>query len=418
MICWGDNSSSKTSVPELINPIQVSAGYDHTCAIDDTGLVCWGSGSFGKTNAPTLFADLDGDGYSLYGGEDLFPLEPNEWLDTDLDGIGNNADTDDDGDNVLDAEDLFPLDASEWADTDNDGVGDNSDNCPQVANDSQEDMDADEIGDQCDADTDGDGVENTSDVFPFDVTEALDFDVDGIGNNADPDDDNDGFVDINDDLPLDATEQLDTDADGIGNNADTDDDGDGIADVNDAFPLNGLYSVDSDNDGMADAWELLYGLNPNDPSDTISDQDDDGAVALQEFIEGTLPVADADNDGLSDNYEVSNGTNPNNADSDNDGVNDKDDALPLNSAETTDTDLDGVGDLLDPDANGDGIFESHVFTLNQLQALFLSESRQALIENGYLEIGEDQADLDGEILWRIPVTETNSIELEEIFPLK
>ena len=99
-----------------------------------------------------------------------------------------------------------------------------------------------------------------------------------------------------------------------------------------------------------------YELNPNDPSDTTSDQDDDGAVALQEFIEGTLPVADSDSIDLSDNYEVSIGTNPNNADSDNDGVNDKDDALPLNSAETTDTDLDGVGDLLDPDANDQLVF--------------------------------------------------------------
>ena len=388
VICWGGDTEFQNT-PELNNPKAVATIGEITCALDNSELVCWGSeidmmdipvindavyisSSYEDfcaiRNGPTIqcwgwymgseienfiFIDPDSDGYSNQNGDDAFPTDPNEWLDTDSDGIGNNADTDDDGDNVLDAEDLFPLDASEWADTDNDGLGDNSDNCPQVANDSQEDMDADEIGDQCDADTDGDGVENTLDVFPFDATEALDSDADGIGNNADPDDDNDGFADINDDLPLDATEQMDTDADGIGNNTDTDDDGDGIADGNDAFPLNGLYSVDSDNDGMADAWEILYGLNPNDPSDTISDQDDDGAVALQEFIEGTLPVADADNDGLSDNYEVSIGTNPNNADSDGDGINDKDDAFPNDASETTDTDQDGVGDNSDncPDAS-------------------------------------------------------------------
>ena len=39
-------------------------------------------------------------------------------MDTDLDGIGNNADTDDDNDGVLDDEDAFPLDASESVDTD------------------------------------------------------------------------------------------------------------------------------------------------------------------------------------------------------------------------------------------------------------------------------------------------------------
>ena len=351
VVCWGNNDHGQTDVPALSNPTQVSSGGHHSCALDDSGLVCWGRNDAGQTNEHTLFIDLDGDGYSAYGGQDLFPLDQNEWLDTDLDGVGNNTDTDDDGDGVLDSEDLFPLNASDWADTDNDGLGDN------------EDTDAD----------------------------------------------NDGIVDIYDDFPLDSTEQLDTDADGIGNNTDTDDDGDGIADVNDAFPLNGLYSVDSDNDGMADAWEILYGLNPNDPSDTISDQDDDGAVALQEFIEGTLPVADADNDGLSNNYEVSIGTDPNDADSDDDGVSDKDDMFPLNSVETNDTDLDGVGDLLDPDANGDGIFENHVFTLNQLQGLFLSESRQATIENDYFEIGVDQNGLDREILWRIPITEVDSI---------
>ena len=34
---------------------------------------------------------------------------------------------DDDGDSVLDVDDEFPLDATEYVDTDNDGVGDNAD---------------------------------------------------------------------------------------------------------------------------------------------------------------------------------------------------------------------------------------------------------------------------------------------------
>ena len=29
-------------MPELLNPIAVSAGRDRTCAIDETGVVCWG----------------------------------------------------------------------------------------------------------------------------------------------------------------------------------------------------------------------------------------------------------------------------------------------------------------------------------------------------------------------------------------
>jgi hypothetical protein len=40
---------------------------------------------------------------------DALPLNPNESVDTDGDGIGNNADTDDDGDGIPDAQDGFPL---------------------------------------------------------------------------------------------------------------------------------------------------------------------------------------------------------------------------------------------------------------------------------------------------------------------
>ncbi|MET1253961.1 Calx-beta domain-containing protein [Aliikangiella maris] len=57
-------------------------------------------------------------------------------LDNDNDGLSNlqeftagtdpnNADTD--GDSVVDSEDVFPTDPTEWLDTDNDGIGDNSD---------------------------------------------------------------------------------------------------------------------------------------------------------------------------------------------------------------------------------------------------------------------------------------------------
>jgi hypothetical protein len=64
---------------------------------------------------------------TVIDGCDVFPLDPEEWFDTDKDGIGNNADTDDDGDGVLDSDDPFPLDASESLDTDSDGIGNNAD---------------------------------------------------------------------------------------------------------------------------------------------------------------------------------------------------------------------------------------------------------------------------------------------------
>ena len=41
--------------------------------------------------------------------------------------------------------------------------------------------------------------------------------------------------------------------------------------------------VDADNDGMPDAWELKFGLNPNDPADAKQDADGDTFSNLEEF---------------------------------------------------------------------------------------------------------------------------------------
>jgi len=55
-------------------------------------------------------------------------------------------------------------------------------------------------------------------------------------------------------------------------------------------------SLDSDGDGIPDSWELLYGLNPNDPTDANQDLDGDGISNLMEFQSGT-PPNDPDNTG-------------------------------------------------------------------------------------------------------------------------
>ena len=69
--------------------------------------------------------DSDHDGFVDPG--DPFPRDPNEWMDTDGDGEGDNADPDDDDDGVPDTEDAFPFDLAEWEDADRDGIGDNVD---------------------------------------------------------------------------------------------------------------------------------------------------------------------------------------------------------------------------------------------------------------------------------------------------
>jgi len=120
--------------------------------------------------------DTDNDGVN--DEEDAFPTDPDESVDTDGDGVGNNEDFDDDGDGVSDTEDAFPLDSTETVDTDGDGTGNNAD-----------------------TDDDGDGTPDTEDAFPLDPLEAFDADGDGLGDNADPDDDNDGVEDIYDACP-------------------------------------------------------------------------------------------------------------------------------------------------------------------------------------------------------------------------
>ena len=66
----------------------------------------------GDGNSGPLPENNDRDGDGIINAEDAFPDDPSESVDSDGDGIGNNADTDDDGDGALDYEDPFPLDAT------------------------------------------------------------------------------------------------------------------------------------------------------------------------------------------------------------------------------------------------------------------------------------------------------------------
>ncbi len=138
--------------------------------------------------------DIDGDGWSNTG--DAFFTDPTQWLDTDVDGFGDNAsgfqgdqcpneagvangtngtgcpllipDSDDDG--VPDDDDACPGTAAGVVvnetgcepppppppDNDGDGVVNADDNCPDSANADQADADGDGVGDVCDLPQDGD----------------------------------------------------------------------------------------------------------------------------------------------------------------------------------------------------------------------------------------------------------------------
>lgn len=116
--------------------------------------------------------DLDDDNDGVPDEFDEMPLDPNETLDTDKDGIGNIRDVDDDndglsdieedkigtdplnpdtdGDKVVDGKDAFPLDPNEWLDTDEDSIGNN-----------------------LDVDNDNDGIPDTTDSFPLNKSPIL-----------------------------------------------------------------------------------------------------------------------------------------------------------------------------------------------------------------------------------------------------
>jgi len=255
-----NNTTWKIGASSHFSSLQAHNGYIDELQVFNKALT---SNEVLSLTAGCYYLDTDNDGVLDY--LDDLPDNANEHIDTDLDGIGNNADLDDDNDGF---EDRYE-------------IANNLD--PLVAN---LDIDNDGIANELDTDNDNDGAEDAADLFPFDSSEQLDHDNDGIGNNTDADDDNDYVMDILDLFPLDAFESADSDGDGIGDNADF-------------FPNSAEYSLDSDLDQMPDAWERKYGLNPTDASDALLDQDNDGLTALEEYEAGTIPlkILDIDADG-------------------------------------------------------------------------------------------------------------------------
>lgn len=68
---------------------------------------------------------------------------------------------------------------------------------------------------------------------------------------------------------------------------------------------------DGDNDGMPDQWELVYGLDPDDPEDAQIDSDGDGLTNLEEYMALSNPLnPDTDGDGFNDAEELIYGQSP------------------------------------------------------------------------------------------------------------
>ena len=66
----------------------------------------------------------------------------------------------------------------------------------------------------------------------------------------------------------------------------------------------GTPYLDTDKDGIPDAWEIKYGLNPNDASDAKTDKNNDGYTNIEDYINGTNPKNKIDWKDLKNNKET------------------------------------------------------------------------------------------------------------------
>jgi hypothetical protein len=349
--------------------------------------------------------DADGDGWSDAG--DWAPYNPDQWVDADGDGYGDNYlyEVNEYQFHVNQSGDAFPNDATQWNDTDGDGYGDNYENASWTSYRPSE----------------WPGVLLTSanepDAFPLDRTQYMDTDGDWVGDNPNsdradlcpnqwgdsqydrlgcPDADGDGYSDPDagwpattdcfgaDAFPDDPTQWCDEDNDGYGSNANgnnpddcpssagtsyidragcADRDGDGYSNAGDPFPDDPTQWSDRDGDNRGDN---ASGNNPDAfPDDTSQWKDTDGdgygdnpgGNNGDAFPTDSTQWSDEDGDGYGDNAEGTDGDvcpmdygesqeplSRGCPDSDLDGVTDPLDAFPNDPFQWADTDGDGYGD--------------------------------------------------------------------------
>ncbi len=116
--------------------------------------------------------DEDDDNDGVPDTFDEKPLDPNETLDTDKDGEGNIADKDDDGDELADTEEEKIGTDPMNPDTDKDGTKDGQDAFPSDPAE-QLDTDKDGIGNNIDLDDDNDSLPDLDDEFPLNKTPII-----------------------------------------------------------------------------------------------------------------------------------------------------------------------------------------------------------------------------------------------------
>ncbi len=337
----------------------------------------------GETAGLCMSDPYDRDGDSIRDDRDNCLDTPNTQQENhDDDAFGDACDDDDDNDRLPDAEEEDGLSDPHDPDTDDDEVCDGPgspdeevceagpDNCPATPNPEQEDLDGDDIGDECDQDIDGDGLDNEEDNCPY-ISNPVqeDLDDDGEGDACEDDWDGDEVINDEDNCPdTPNPDQENADGDDLGDLCDADIDDDGFDNEIDNCPYHpnpGQEDLDGDGEGDAceDDWDGDGVCNGEDPVTGICEVGPDNCPYTPNSEQ-----EDLDEDGQGDA-----------CDPDVDGdevINEEDNCPRLFNFEQEDLDEDGEGDACDDDVDGDGVINV--------------EDNCATLEN------PEQIDLDGD----------------------
>ena len=341
----GDGMHDGWEVYYNLNPLDI---YDSTVDNDEDGFDANYNGTLEEEEEHNNILEFQADTHPYI-------------VDTDADGMWDGWEW------LYGLNPLNPLDAN--ADTDNDGVINRLEYNNTAAGPYME-VDNITSSHPNNNDTDGDGLLDGQELFEY-LTDPTSNDTDGDGMpdgwevkyGLNPLDSEDALLDIDNDS---------FDSDWNGNITDSERYSNLYEYWNGTNPTNG----DTDGDGMPDGWEVHWGFQPLNSSDSSDDPDGDSLINLYEFdnsrvegfddnvyntdnITGSNPLLkDTDADLIQDGEECVSGedgyvTDPSNPDSDGDGMPDGWEFLHgLDPFDSSDRELDLDDDGWDFDRNG------------------------------------------------------------------